>query len=240
MQEHVDAAEVVGREVDLLTEKALPDVLFAEHTLHLEEQRAGAASRIVDLVDGRFADGAESRQQLRYVCGRKVLSALFAGVGGVHAHQIFIRVAEQIRVDALCAVKRHPRNAVQQRKQHLVALRNGLADGLAVDVEIIEQTRKAALGLAALCGIFDVVEDHLQALVEVVLHALGIAFAIGENGGVGFCRCAEIFKQLRRKHEETLFFDQAFASAFGVCVGHLCIVKACVTGGALALVDVSG
>ena len=41
VEEHVDAGEVVGREVDLLTEVAPPDLLMiAEHRAELQQQAA--------------------------------------------------------------------------------------------------------------------------------------------------------------------------------------------------------
>ena len=46
----------------------LPSELFcnvlAQHFFHLQQQRTGTAGWIIDLVDFRFADGAEASQQL--------------------------------------------------------------------------------------------------------------------------------------------------------------------------------
>ena len=64
VQEHIDAAEVVGGQVDLLPVEAPLDIVLAQHFFHLQQQRTGAAGRVIDLVDLRFADGAEAGQQL--------------------------------------------------------------------------------------------------------------------------------------------------------------------------------
>ena len=64
MQEHIDAAEVVSGQVDLLTVEASLDIILAQHFFHLQQQRTGAAGRVIDLVDFRFANGAEASQQL--------------------------------------------------------------------------------------------------------------------------------------------------------------------------------
>ncbi len=38
VQEHIDTAQVVGRQVDFLTEEALPDILFAQNLSRLQQQ----------------------------------------------------------------------------------------------------------------------------------------------------------------------------------------------------------
>ena len=86
MQEHIDAAEVVSGQVDLLTVEASLDIILAQHFFHLQQQRTGAAGRVIDLVDFRFADGAEAGQQLRNIGGSEILTALFTGIGGIHSH----------------------------------------------------------------------------------------------------------------------------------------------------------
>lgn len=48
VQEHVDAREVVGVEVDLLAEVAA-DLALAEDLLELQEERAGADRGVIDL-----------------------------------------------------------------------------------------------------------------------------------------------------------------------------------------------
>lgn len=46
MQKHIDAAEVVCGEVDLLPEKALTNVFFSEYFCDLQKQRTGTAGRV--------------------------------------------------------------------------------------------------------------------------------------------------------------------------------------------------
>ena len=46
MQEHIDAAEVVGRDIDLLPIKALPDVAGAENFRRFQKQRTGTAGGV--------------------------------------------------------------------------------------------------------------------------------------------------------------------------------------------------
>lgn len=169
MQEHIDAAEVVSGQVDLLTVEATLDVVLAQQFFHLQQQRTGTAGWIIDLVDLRFADGAEAGQQLRNIGGSEILTALFTGIGGVHSHQIFVGITKQVGIAALRGEQRHLRYAVQQLHQHFVALGDGLADGLAVHIEIVKQTCKIILSVSAGGAALNVVEHTLQRLVQVVV-----------------------------------------------------------------------
>jgi hypothetical protein len=74
VQEHVDAAQVVGRQVDLLTEEALPHVVLAEHLGELQQQRTRATRRVVDLVDLGLADHRDPGQKLRDLLRREELA----------------------------------------------------------------------------------------------------------------------------------------------------------------------
>jgi hypothetical protein len=56
MQEHVDPAEVVSRDIDLLAEEAVADFIPAKDFFSFQKKRAGSTGRIVDLVDLCLAD----------------------------------------------------------------------------------------------------------------------------------------------------------------------------------------
>ena len=86
VEEHIDAAEVVGSDIDLLPVKALPDVARAQNLSRLQKQRTGTAGWVVDLVDLRLSGDGNARQKLRHLLRRKVFAAALARVGGVHAH----------------------------------------------------------------------------------------------------------------------------------------------------------
>ena len=61
VQEHIDAAEVVGRDIDLLPIKSLPDVAGAENFRSLQKQRTGTAGGVIDLVDLRLSGNGNAR-----------------------------------------------------------------------------------------------------------------------------------------------------------------------------------
>ena len=77
MQEHIDAAKVVGGQVDFLAIEAPLNIVLAQHLFHLQQQRAGTAGRVIDLVDLRFSNRSQSGQQFGNIHRGEILSALF-------------------------------------------------------------------------------------------------------------------------------------------------------------------
>ena len=223
MQKHIDAAEVVSGQVDLLPIEATLDIILSQHFFHLQQQRAGTAGWIIDLVDLRFANGAEAGQQLRNIGGSEILTAFFTGIGGVHSHQIFVGITKQVGIDAISREQRHLRYAVQQLYQHLVALGNSFANCLAVHIEIVKQTCKIILSVSAGGAALNVVEHTLQRLVQVV-----VLVRTGKN----------IAEQLRGQDEKALFLHQPFSGRLRIGVSHFCVIKVLVPGGVFTLVDI--
>ena len=138
VQEHVDTAEVVGRDIDLLPIKSLPDVAGAENFRRLQKQRTGTAGGVIDLVDLGLSGDGDARQKLGHLLRRKIFAAALARVGGVHAHEIFIGVTKG--VDGVVAViaELHIAHAVHQLDQPLVALGDRAAQLVAVDVDVVK------------------------------------------------------------------------------------------------------
>lgn len=95
VQEHVDACEVVGGQVDLLAVEPT-HVFLAENLRKLQKQRAGTGGRIVDLVYALLSPGGDVRQELGDFLRRLVLTAGLACAGGIHLHEVFVGVSEKI------------------------------------------------------------------------------------------------------------------------------------------------
>lgn len=74
MQKHIDAAEVVGRRVDLLTVEWW--AVVAHDLLELEQQRPRAAGRVVSLLDFLLVADSYLRQQAAHLLGREELAPL--------------------------------------------------------------------------------------------------------------------------------------------------------------------
>ena len=96
VQEHVNAAQVVGGQVDLLPEVALAHTTLAKHLPELQQQRARTARRVVHLVHVCLADHRDAGEQLGHLLGCVELPARLAGAGGIHRHEVFVGVAEQV------------------------------------------------------------------------------------------------------------------------------------------------
>ena len=76
VQEHIDTAQVVGRQVDFLTEEALTHILFAQNLGRLQQQGAGAAGRVykdvifdTSPVAGKVYKNSENRRKQGVSCG---------------------------------------------------------------------------------------------------------------------------------------------------------------------------
>ena len=76
MQEHIDAAQVVGRDVDFLTVEAVADCILAEHLFRFQQQRTRTARRIykdvifdTSPVAGKVYKNSENRRKQGVSCG---------------------------------------------------------------------------------------------------------------------------------------------------------------------------
>ena len=150
MHKHIDAAQVVGGDVDLLPEKADPHAIGPQHLHRFQQQRPRPAGGVVHLVHLGLAHGAQPGQQFRHIGGGKELPAGLARVAGVHRHQVFVGVAESVDVVVAHIAQLHVVHAVQQLDQLFVALGHRGAQLVAVDIEVVKQPRHAAFGCAAL------------------------------------------------------------------------------------------
>ena len=76
VQEHIDAAEVVSSQVDLLPEETALDVFLAQNFFHLQKQGAAAAGGIykdvifnTSPVAGKVYKNSENRRKQGVSCG---------------------------------------------------------------------------------------------------------------------------------------------------------------------------
>ena len=117
----------------------------------------------------------------------------------------------------------HVGHTVEKLHQLLVPLGHGGTQLVAVHVIVVKQPGKAALGLAALGGAFNVTENRLQRLVQVL---------VPSRPG------ADVAEQLAGQDEEALFLHQPLPGLLGLLVGQLGVVKIGIPGLDLAGVDV--
>lgn len=225
VQEHIDATQIVGGQVDLLSKKSALDIVLTKNFFDLQQQRTAAAGRIVHLVDAGFSDGAQTGEQLGNIGRGKILTALLTRVSGIHTHEVFVGIAEQVRVDTVSCKQWHPGNAVQQFRKDFISLGYGLTDGFSVHIEIIKQTGEIIFRIAAGGTAFDMGKDTLQSLVEI--------FVLVRTG-------EDIAEQLRGQNKETLFLHQTLAGGLCFCIRHLSVIKVGVSRRVFACVYVSG
>ena len=144
--------------------KPLADVVLAEHLRELQQQRPGAACRVVDLVDLGLAHHRDPRQQLGDLLRGEELTAGLACARGVHRHQVLVGVAERVDGVAVEVAEVQVADGVEQLHELLVALRDGRAELGAVDVEVVEQALEVVLADSApTAGPLDVGEDPAPA-----------------------------------------------------------------------------
>ena len=229
VKEHIDAAEVVGGDVHLLTiERYLLRLLSAEHLDELKQQGARTAGRVIHLVYLVLAVTCYARQQLSHLLRGEELATALAGVAGIHGHKKLIRITEGINLCILqVAAKVHGANLLHNLRKQFVALAHRGAQLRRVHVDVREQSLHVRLAVGADGRALNVLEDTAKCLVEVVV-ILGT--------------CHHILEQFGRVYEETLLVDGLPAYIIvDVVIRHVAgIVKAAVAGFSLLTVEVCG
>ena len=143
MEKHIDAAEVVGSDIDLLPIIAPLYAVLAQHLPGLQKKGAGAAGRVIDLINLRFAHGPQTGQQLRHIRGREKFAAALSSVGGIHRHQKFVGISKGVDAVAVDSAQVHSGNAVEQFHQLFIALGDSGPQFVAVHIKIIKEAGKA-------------------------------------------------------------------------------------------------
>ena len=146
MQEHIDTAKVISRDIDFLPIKAVSDGISAQNLFGFQKQRSRAAGGIVHLIDFSLAHCTQTGQQLGNIGGCKELAAGLACPGCVHGHQILIGIAKGINIVILHITKVHISYTMQKFCKAFISLCNGRTELVAVYIKIIEQSGKAAFG----------------------------------------------------------------------------------------------
>lgn len=180
VQEHVHPCQVVGGVVDFLTVEPVFDDVFVELLLGLQQQRAGAAGRIVDFVDAGLLVHGQPRDQLGDVLRGKELATGLAGVGGVVGDKKLVGVAEQVNVAGVESTEVEFGHAFEHGGQAGVFLFDCVAETVAGGVEVGEQTLDVVLGRVAAGRAFDGGEDAGQVGIQGFV-AMGTAGHVGEQ-----------------------------------------------------------
>jgi hypothetical protein len=161
MEEHIDTAEVVRGQVNFLAIEALADIGSAQDFSRFKEERARATGRVIDLIDRGFADDRDAREQFRDLLRGEELAPAFASVGSVHAHEELIGITEGVNGVILVIAEIHAGDAIHEFDEQFIALDDGRAELVAVEVKVIKETREVFFTARAFGGLFNMVEDVL-------------------------------------------------------------------------------
>lgn len=114
VQEHIDTAKIIRRDVDLLPEKSLTDMFLAQDLDGFQKKGTRTAGGVVYLIDLCLSDRRKARQQVGNLLRCKELPALFARVGSVHTHQILVGVAKSVDRTVLILAELHIGDGIEE------------------------------------------------------------------------------------------------------------------------------
>ncbi len=167
--------------------------------------------------------GDDLGQQAGCLLGREVLAARLAGVGSVHAHEVFVGVSEDVDVVLLRDAEVQAGHRLKDLHELRVALRHGVAELVGVRVDVLEEAFEVRLGRSTDCGCLDVLEGVLEGHVQVLVLS-GVPTDVGE--------------QLGRLDEDALLGHDLVLGQDGLLVVELLVVEVSNAGVAHPLVDI--
>ena len=205
VQEHVHPRQVVGGVVDLLPKEAFFNDVRVKMLFCLQQQRAGAAGRVVNLVDAGLLVHGELGNQPGHMLRSEELAAGFAGVGGVVGDQELVGVAEQVDLAAVKIAEIQPGHAFEHSSQTQIFILYCVAQAVAGGVKIGKQPLDVPLrgvaagrgldgaegggqvGIQALVamGAFGDIDEQLAGVDKVALGLDGVVLDFGRDHAVG-------------------------------------------------------
>lgn len=162
VQEHVHPRQVVRGVVEFLPEEAFFDDVLVEVLLGLQQQGAGAAGGVVDLVDAGLLVHGQLGDQLGDLLRGEELAARLARIGGVVGDEEFVGVAEQVDVAVVEGAEVELGHAPKHCGQACVLVLDGVAQAVAGGVEVGKQAADVALRRVTQGGAFNGREDGGQ------------------------------------------------------------------------------
>jgi len=180
VQEHVHPRQVVRGVVDFLPIEAFFDDVVVELLLGLQQQRAGTAGRVVDLVDAGLPMHRQSGNQLGDLLRGEELAAGFPRIGRVVGNQELVGIAEQVDVAGVEPPKIQLRHPFEHLGQAFVLVFDGIAQAVAGGVEIRKQPFDVVLGRVAVRRGFDGLEDIGKVRIQAFVGA-GLGHDVDEQ-----------------------------------------------------------
>ena len=162
VQDHVHPRQVVGGAVHLL---AVIVVDMLDLPRDAQQQRAGAAGRVIDGFEARLARGHNPRQDGGDLLRRVELARLLARAAGKLADEVFVGIAQ----DVALGIVQPEVDGVQVDQNfgdEVVFVFFGAAQFGGGEVEVFEQLVEIIFAGGAHGGAFDVVEDLGQVVED--------------------------------------------------------------------------
>ena len=138
MQKHIDTAQVVGCNINLLSIKSITNSILAKNLLSLQKQWAWTTCRIIYFIDFCFSYSSKACEQFGHICRSKEFSTRFSGIWRIHGHKVLIRIAKGINGMVFDISKIHFTYAVQQFYKLFITFCNARTQFIAVDIIIIK------------------------------------------------------------------------------------------------------
>ena len=225
VQEHVDAAEVVGRQVNLLTIETIAHILFAQNLGELQQQRTRTACRVIHLVHLRLAHKGQAAKQIADLLRCEELTTRLARSAGVHGHEELVGITKSVDAVVLVVAEFHIADTIKQFAEFLIALGKRSTQFRAIDIHIGKETCKIAFAVRTHSALLYRAESILQRDIEV---------------GIVLGTTAHIAEELAGQDKEPLCLNQVCARCLRIRIGQGCIVERGVARLVFALVNIIG
>ena len=168
VQDHVDAAHVVRRQVDLLTvDFDVRVARRARRSIRLQKERSRSARGVVYLIHVPLLLRREAREKLRHLLRREELPSALPRVRRVHLEQILVRVPEKVdRV--LRPLELHLPDLIQNRDDLLDPLVRAIPQLRTLHVKVAEKALEVRFALRPLRGVLNMPEDFRKLRVHLL------------------------------------------------------------------------
>ena len=174
VQNHVHAAQVIGRQVNLLTHKTQAVRVLTQLTLNLQQQRTRTTRRVIHGTNllGITAIHGNLRQQLRNLLRSVILTAALTRIRRVHAHQVLVGVTESVILAILVAlIQVHTRHSIHELEQVLVTSRRAHTQLIRIQHKVVEEALDILFGLSATRRLLKRLEHVCQSLIQILILA---------------------------------------------------------------------
>ena len=96
VEEHIHTRQVVGGQVDLLSQEAIPNDMLTEESSGLQEERTRATRGVIDLINRLLTMDSKLSDQLRHLLRGEELPARLPCISSIVRDQKLISIPKEI------------------------------------------------------------------------------------------------------------------------------------------------